>query len=52
MNSGYGFGGNEVKEESSWRYPLGIFMATLILCAIFLYYYVGPSVEEIRGDLP
>ena len=53
MSNGYGFGGgDEVKEESSWRYPLGIFMATLVLCAIFLYYYVGPSVEEIRGDVP
>jgi hypothetical protein len=52
MSNGYGFGGDEVKQESSWRYPLGIFMATLILCAIFLYYYVGPSVEEIRGDVP
>lgn len=52
MSNGYGFSGDEVKEESSWRYPLGIFMATLVLCAIFLYYYVGPSVEEIRGDVP
>lgn len=52
MSNGYGFGDGEIKEESSWRYPLGIFMATLVLCAIFLYYYVGPSVEEIRGDVP
>lgn len=52
MSNGYGFGGEEIKEESSWRYPIGIFLATLILCAIFLYYYVGPSVEEFKGDLP
>lgn len=52
MNKGYGFGGEEIKEESSWRYPLGIFMATLVLCAIFLYYYVGPSVEEFSGNTP
>lgn len=52
MSNGYGFGGEEVKEESSWRYPLGIFMATLVLCAIFLYYYVGPSVEEFSGNVP
>ena len=52
MSNGYGFGGEEVKQESSWRYPIGIFLATLVLCAIFLYYYVGPSVEEIKGDLP
>ena len=52
MSNGYGFGGDEIKEESSWRYPIGIFLATLVLCAIFLYYYVGPSVEEFKGDLP
>jgi len=50
--SGYGFGGDEVKQESSWRYPLGIFLATLVLCAVFLYYYVGPSVDEIGGNVP
>lgn len=52
MGNGYGFGGDQVKEESSWRYPIGIFLATLVLCAIFLYYYVGPSYEEFKGDLP
>ncbi|MEM8772351.1 MAG: hypothetical protein AAGD92_11935 [Pseudomonadota bacterium] len=52
MSNGYGFGGDQVKQESSWRYPIGIFLATLVLCAIFLYYYVGPSVEEFKGDLP
>lgn len=50
--SNYGFGGDEIKEESSWRYPLGIFLATLILCAIFLYYYVGPNVDELSGNVP
>lgn len=50
--SNYGFGGDEVKQESSWRYPLGIFLATLVLCAVFLYYYVGPSVDEIGGNVP
>lgn len=52
MSNGYGFSNDEIKEESSWRYPLGIFMATLVLCAIFLYYYVGPSVEEFSGNIP
>lgn len=52
MSNGSGFGGDQVKEESSWRYPIGIFLATLVLCAIFLYYYVGPSYEEFKGDLP
>ena len=52
MSNGYGFSGDEVREESSWRYPLGIFIATLVLCAIFLYYYVGPSVDEFSGNVP
>ncbi len=48
----YNLGGDEVKEESSWRYPLIIFFATLILCIIFLYHYVGPDVDEIQGNKP
>ena len=51
MTSG-GLGGEEFKQESSWRYPLAIFIATLILCAVFLYYYVGPSMDEIGGNVP
>ncbi len=50
--SNQGFSNDEVKQESSWRYPLGIFLATLVLCAIFLYYYVGPSVDEFSGNVP
>lgn len=50
--SSYGIGGEEVREESSWRYPLAIFLTTLVLCAVFLYYYVGPSVDEIGGNVP
>ncbi len=52
MNTNYGFGGDEVREESSWRYAIGIILATLILCALFLYRYVGPSVDEINGTVP
>ncbi|MEL7018682.1 MAG: hypothetical protein AAGL18_08120 [Pseudomonadota bacterium] len=52
MNTNYGFGGDEVREESTWRYAIGIVLATLILCAIFLYIYVGPSVDEINGSVP
>jgi len=52
MSRGYGFGGDEIKQESSWRYPIGIFLATLLLSALFLYYYVGPSMDEFKGDLP
>lgn len=52
MSSSHGFGGDEIREESSWRYPLGIFVATLALCAIFLYHYVGPGVDELAGETP
>lgn len=48
----FGMGGDEIRRESSWRYPLGIFLATLVLCAIFLYYYVGPSVDAFGGNEP
>lgn len=47
-----GIGGEEIQEESSWRYPLAIFLATLVLCAVFLYYYVGPSIDELGGNEP
>lgn len=46
----YGFGGDEVRQESSWRYLIGMFIAVLILCAIFLYIYVGPKPDELYGN--
>ncbi|NWG71214.1 MAG: hypothetical protein HXY23_06335 [Parvularculaceae bacterium] len=52
MAKGGGFSSEEIREESSWRYPLGIFLATLGLCAVFLYIYVGPSVDEVSGNAP
>ncbi|MEL6372252.1 MAG: hypothetical protein AAFR03_16215 [Pseudomonadota bacterium] len=51
MTSG-GFGGEEIRQESSWRYPLAIFVVILVLSAVFLYYYVGPSVDELGGNVP
>ncbi|GGY49791.1 hypothetical protein [Parvularcula lutaonensis] len=45
-------GGEEVREESGWRYPLLIFVATLILSGFVLFFYFGPSPEEIAGDVP
>ncbi|MEM1379494.1 MAG: hypothetical protein AAGH41_02600 [Pseudomonadota bacterium] len=48
----YSIGGEEVREESGWRYPLIIFVATLLLSAFVLVYYFGPSPEEIAGDVP
>ncbi len=52
MNANYGFGGDEVHEESSWRYTIGIFLATLILCAIFLFLYIAPSYDDLSGNVP
>ena len=52
MSNSHGFGGDEIREESSWRYPLAIFVATLLLCAIFLYHYVGPGVDDLQGETP
>jgi len=52
MAKGGGFSSEEIREESSWRYPLGIFLATLALCAVFLYIYVGPSVDDFSGNAP
>ncbi|MEE4212170.1 MAG: hypothetical protein V2I43_23235 [Parvularcula sp.] len=48
----YSIGGEEVREESGWRYPLLIFLATLFLSAFVLVYYFGPGVEELAGDAP
>ncbi|MEM6538606.1 MAG: hypothetical protein AAF668_12865 [Pseudomonadota bacterium] len=47
-----GIGNDEIQQESSWRYPLVIFVITLILSAVFLYYYVGPSLDELGGNEP
>jgi len=53
MNRGVqGFGDEQLKEESSWTYPLIILLVTLTLSAVFLYYYVGPRLEDIAGDVP
>lgn len=48
----YSIGGEEVREESGWRYPLLIFVATLLLSGFVLVYYFAPSPEEIAGDVP
>lgn len=48
----YNLGGEEVKEESSWRYPLIILITTLALCVVFMYYFFGPDVDELQGNKP
>ena len=44
--------GEEIREESSWRYPLTILVITLILSGLFLYIYVGPGVDDLQGVTP
>ena len=48
----YSMGGEEVREESGWRYPFLIFIATLVLSGFVLFYYFGPSPDELAGDVP
>ena len=48
----YTSSGEEIREESSWRYPLTIFFVTLLLSAGFLYLYVGPGVDDLQGATP
>lgn len=47
-----GFGGEEVRTESSWAGPARILFITLILAGGFAYYYFGPSVQDIQGNNP
>lgn len=43
---------DDVKTESSWTGPLRILVIVLVLSAAFLYYYFGPTVEDIQGNNP
>lgn len=51
MTSG-GFGGEEIRQESSWRYAIGIALAVILLSAVFIYYYIGPDIDELGGNVP
>ncbi len=42
--------GGEAKEDSSLTLPLTIIGVTLLLSAGFLYYYFGPSIDELTGN--
>lgn len=48
----YNLGGEEVKQESSWRYLMMLLLATLILSSLVLYYFIGPDVDEFQGNKP
>lgn len=43
--------GLEAKEDSSLTLPLTIIGVTLLLSLGFLYYYFGPSISELAGDV-
>jgi hypothetical protein len=42
----------DVTTESSWAGPARILFITLILAGGFVYYYFGPSVDELQGNSP
>jgi hypothetical protein len=42
----------DAQEESSWTTPLRIFFITVVLAGGYLYYYLGPSVDDIQGNTP
>lgn len=44
--------GEDIKTESSWAGPARILFITLILAGGFVYYYFGPSVEDLQGNSP
>ncbi len=42
----------DAREESSWTTPLRILIITLVLAGGFLYYYFGPTVDDLQGNTP
>ncbi|MFO1186395.1 MAG: hypothetical protein U1E87_02415 [Alphaproteobacteria bacterium] len=46
------FQSEDIKTESSWAGPARILFITLILAGGFVYYYFGPSVEDLQGNSP
>lgn len=42
----------DAQEESSWSTPFRVLAITLVLSGGFLYYYLGPSVDDIQGNTP
>ena len=43
---------DNAKMESSWGTPLRILLITLVFAIGFLYYYFGPSLNELQGNRP
>lgn len=43
---------NNAKMESSWGTPLRVLVITLVFAIGFLYYYFGPSLNELQGNRP
>ena len=42
----------DAQQESSWTTPLRVLFITLVLSVGFLYYYFGPTVDDIQGNIP
>jgi hypothetical protein len=42
----------DAHEESSWTTPLRVLVITLVLSIGFIYYYFGPTVDDIQGNIP
>lgn len=43
---------DNARQESSWGTPLRILLITVLFAAGFLYYYFGPSINELQGNRP
>lgn len=43
---------DDVVERPPWLIPLLVFCGVVVFAAIFLWYYVGPTTEEILGRAP
>jgi hypothetical protein len=43
---------DNAKRESTWGTPIRILLITLVFASGFLYYYFGPSLNELQGNRP
>lgn len=43
---------DNAKRESSWATILRIAIIVLVLSSGFLFYYIGPSVDDLQGNIP
>lgn len=43
---------DHAKRDSSWGAPLRILLLVVVFATVFLYYYFGPSLNELQGNRP